>query len=53
MASVPSEKACRIASITVKKISEKLANLRSNVPCEFLRKAISLHEVDRWKASEF
>jgi hypothetical protein len=27
--------------------------LRSNVPCEFLRKAISLHEVDRWKASEF
>ena len=44
---------CRIGASCVRRISDSLLHMRQYLPKEFLRKGRSLHEVDRWKASEF
>lgn len=43
----------RIGSHNVSAISEWLISISGCVPTEFSRKPRSLHEIDRWKATEF
>jgi hypothetical protein len=43
----------RLPSKSVADISEMMVKLRSYIPCEFARKPRSLHEIDRFKATEF
>ena len=43
---------CRIGSIQVRAISECLVNFQGFIPGEFVRKCRSLHEMERWKATE-
>lgn len=45
--------ASRIGASSVQRISDELALLKNYLPKEFNRKARSLTEVDRWKASEY
>ncbi|KAJ8018126.1 hypothetical protein HOLleu_44057 [Holothuria leucospilota] len=42
----------RLPSRMISLVSESLVSHRQCIPCEFARKTRSLHEVDRWKASE-
>lgn len=44
---------CRLSASLLLQISERLANVRLSIPCEFARKPRPLLEVDRWKATEF
>ena len=44
---------CRLGSRIIENISEGLISLKDNIPSEFSRKPRSLHEIDRWKATEF
>ena len=44
---------CRLPARAVQKISDKLLQCRTYIPCEFARKPRSLSEIDRWKATEF
>ena len=44
--------ACKIAPSQVRAISEILVNFQSYIPREFNRKCRSLHELERWKATE-
>jgi hypothetical protein len=44
---------CRIGASCIQSISDKLISLRSFVPFEFARKPRSLHDWQRWKATEF
>ncbi|XP_071111468.1 uncharacterized protein [Haliotis cracherodii] len=44
---------CRIGSTAVNILSERLIEYSSYIPREFCRKGRSLHEIDRWKATEY
>ena len=44
--------ACKITPSQVRAISEILVNFQSYIPREFNRKCRSLHELERWKATE-
>lgn len=43
----------KLSQLQVDNISEKLLTFQRHVPSEFSRKPRSLHEVERWKATEF
>jgi hypothetical protein len=43
----------KLSHLQVDIISEKLSALQPHVPSEFARKPRSLHDMDRWKATEF
>lgn len=43
----------RLSSRSTQLISTRLENLRSYIPTEFSRRPRTLHEVDRWKATEW
>lgn len=49
----PLQNGQRIAATAVRRISDSLLGMGKHLPREFLRKGRSLHEVDRWKATEF
>ena len=44
---------CRLGSRIITNISEGLLSLKDSIPSEFSRKPKSLHEIERWKATEF
>ena len=49
----PLSNKCRIGSVQIKSISDMLVRFYCYIPREFGRKCRSLHEVERWKATEY
>ena len=43
----------RLPSIGLRRISDRLDNIRPYMPCEFQRKCRTLDQFERWKATEF
>jgi hypothetical protein len=46
-------KECKLSSIHIAQISEKLVSLHGSMPSEFAQQPRSLKELDWWKATEY